>query len=950
MKTGNRRTVLSLVTATFVAASCLLTFAQQPAPAPRPAATAPLTEKIPVDQRITTGRFANGLRYYIRANGKPEDRAELRLAVNAGSVLEDDDQRGLAHFVEHMAFNGTKNFPKLDIVNFVQSIGMRFGNDLNAYTSFDETVYMLQVPTDKPEVLDKAMLILGDWAQNVTFDPAEIDKERGVVMEEWRLGRGAQGRLRDKQFPVLLQGSRYADRLPIGTPEVLQKFPHNRLKQFYTDWYRPDLMAVVAVGDFDVPAIQALIKKHFEPIPAAKSPKPRPAYPVPGHKGTAYTIATDAELGGTSVQVYHTMPARDQSTVASYRQQQIVDHLFTGMLNQRYQEIALKPGAPFLGAFANIGAFVRTADSTTLSAGVREGGVEAGLDALFTEAARVAKFGFTPSEFERQKTDTLRSFERLIAEKDNQQSGTLAAEYIRNFTTTEPIPGILYEYELYKRFLPQIALNEVNALAKNWAPDENRIVVVSAPQKPGAAPPTQARLAAVMASASTKELKPYEDTTTAAPLLATVPAPGTIVSTTAKEPFGITEWKLSNGATVVLKPTTFKQDEILMRAFSPGGTSLASDQDFVAAQTSAQVAAAGGVGAFSAIDLRKALTGKVANVGPAIGDVSEELSGSASPKDLETMFQLIYLRFTQPRSDPTIFSVMTEQTKVALANQRNQPEFVFGEAMSSAMWGDNIRTRPLTPERVDEMNLAKSMAFYKDRFSDASDFTFVFVGTFEPATMKPLVEKYVATLPSTKRQETWRDVGLRRATGVVTRRVNKGIEPKSETVITFSGPFQYTQQNRVTMRAMGMVLEGLLREALREDLGGTYGVSVSPGYTKIPRQEYTVTISFGSAPDRADALVDTIFQKISDLKANGPSTRDLNSIREIMQRDYETSSKQNGFLLREIATRYQYGEDLKDLFSLPDYYAKLDGTMVQEAAKQYFNTNNYVKVQLFPEK
>ena len=950
MLLGRRFPSAILIIALFVMLAAGVGIArQQPNPASS-AATAPLNQAIPVDPSITTGRFANGLKYYIRKNAKPEDRAELRLALNAGSVLEDDDQRGLAHFVEHMAFNGTKNFPKLDIVNFVQSIGMRFGNDLNAYTSFDETVYQLQVPTDKPEVLERAMLILGDWAQNVTFDPAEIDKERGVVLEEWRLGRGAEGRLRDKQFPVILQGSRYADRLPIGTPEILRNFSHSRLIQYYKDWYRPDLMAVVAVGDFEVPAIEALIKKHFEPIPAAVSPRPRPAYPVPDHPGTNYAIATDPELQGTSVSVYHTMPARDQSTVGAYRQQLIVEQLFTNMLNERYQEIALKPGAPFLGAGAGIGAFVRTADASSLSAGVKEGGVEAGLDSLFTEAARVAKFGFTASEFERAKTNALRRFERLIAEKDNQTSAPLAAEYIRNFTTTEPIPGIAYEYELYKRFLPQISLNEMNALARLWAPDRNRVVVVSAPEKAGVTQPTQARLAAVMTAAAAKDLTAYADTTTTAPLLAAAPKPGSIVSTTNKEQFGITEWTLSNGATVVLKPTTFKQDEILLRAFSPGGTSLASDQDFVSAQTAGQVAAAGGLGQFSAIDLRRVLTGKAASVGPAIGEVSEELSGSASPKDLETMFQLLYMRFTAPREDPTIFQVMKEQTKIALANQQNSPDFAFHVAMTEAMWGNHPRARPMTPARVDEMNLEKSMTFYKDRYKDASDFTFVFVGAFDLATMRPFVEKYVASLPSIKRTETWRNVDMHRATGVVSRRVNKGIEPKSDTVITFSGPFQYDQKHRIDLRMLTMVLEGRLREALREDLGGTYGVSVSPGFSKIPRQEYTVTVSFGSAPDRADALVDTIFKKIDELKITGPNERELASFREILLRDYESNTKTNGFFMREIATRYQFGEDVSALFNLPRFYNALTPGGVQDTAKQYLNTNNYVKVQLFPEK
>jgi zinc protease len=541
--------------------------------------------------------------------------------------------------------------------------------------------------------------------------------------------------------------------------------------------------------------------------------------------------------------------------------------------------------------------------------------------------------------------------ERAMAERENQQSAALAAEYIRNFTTTEPIPGLAYEYELYKRFVPEISLNEMNALARTWAPDRNRVVVVSAPDKPGVALPTEASLATVMSSAPTTVLTAYEAAVTARPLVEAMPRRGTVVATTNRDAWGITEWRLSNGVLVVVKPTTFRQDEVLVRAFSPGGTSLAGDADFIAAETAAQVVNAGGAGSFNAIDLDKMVrgAGKLAAAGTGIDDYFEEVNGSASPRDLETLFQLIHLRFTQPRADPTIFSVMTEQTRVALANQRNQPEFALSEAFSSAMWQNHLRARPMTAERIDEMNLDKSIAFYRERFADASDFTFVFVGNVDLAALRPLVETYLASLPAASRKESWRDVGMRRATGVVERRVNKGIEPKSETRIVFSGPFQYDQQHRVNIRAMSMVLDGLLRDALREDLGGTYGVSVSAGYAKIPEPQYTLSIGFGSAPDRADALVKAAFQKIEELKTDGPSDRDVNNIREILLREYETSSRQNGFLLREITSRYQHGEDLTDLFGLPDYYAKLNGAAIQEAARRYFNMNNYVKVQLFPE-
>ena len=941
-----------------VGAACLTAttlVAQQPAPAsPQAAAasgaaTAPLTSAIPFDSQVTTGRFANGLRYYIRKNKKPEQRAELRLVVNAGSLLEETDQRGLAHFVEHMAFNGTKNFPKQETVKFLESIGMRFGPSVNAFTSFDETVYMLEVPTDKPDVLDKAFLILEDWAHNVSFEPEEIDKERGVITEEWRLRRGAGARMQDKQFPILFKGSRYAERLPIGDMEVVQSFKHERLKKFYADWYRPELMAVVAVGDFDKAAIETLIKNHFETIAKSPATKLRPTYNVPEQPGTLYAIATDKEASGTSVAVYSKMPARDQTTIGAYRQQ-MVERLFAGMLSARYSEIAQKPDAPFLGAGAGRGQFVRPLEVSTLSAAVKEDGIERGLEALFTEALRVEKFGFTATELDRIKRNIMRGLERAVAEKANTPSSSLADEYVRNFTEKEPSPGIEYEMALHARFLPEITLAEVNGLAKQWVPDKNRVVMVNAPDKTGLTIPDETKLASVITSASRKDLTAYVDTVGTQPLLDNAPAHGDIAKATTKDAFGITEWDLSNGVKVVLKPTTFKEDEVLFQAFSPGGTSLAPDEDFVPAQTAAQVVANGGVGKYSAVELRKMLTGKVASARPFIGELEEGIRGSASKKDLETMFQLIYLAFTQPRADADIFKVMTASTKSQLANQKATPEFAFAETLNAILTQDHPRARLMTPETIDKMNLDKSFAFYKDRFSDASDFTFVFVGSFDIDTMKPLVTQYLASLPATHRKETWKDIGVKKPTGVVEKRVDKGLEPKSRAEIVFSGSFPYNQEQRVAIRAMAEVLEVRLRESLREDLGGTYSVSASAGYTKIPRPEYSVTISFGCSPDRTAELVKGVFKEIEQLKANGPTDKQVADVKETFLRDQETNMKTNGYLLAQIGARYQYGEDLTSLFNMAEYYNKIDAATVREAARQYLKTDNFVEVTLFPEK
>jgi zinc protease len=917
--------------------------------ASNPLQTLALNQTLPVDAQITVGTLSNGLRYYIRANKMPENRAELRLVVNAGSVLEDNDQLGLAHFVEHMAFNGTKRFAKDEIVKFMESIGMRFGPSLNAFTGFDETVYMLQVPTDKPEVMQKAFMILEDWAHNLSFDPKEIDKERGVIVEEWRLGRGANARMQDQQFPVLLSGSRYAERLPIGKKEIIESFNYDALKRFYADWYRPDLMSVIAVGDFDKAAVEGLIKEHFASLPATVTPRLRPTYGVPDHPETLYAIATDKEATMTMVAVYNKLPLRDPTTVGAYRQE-IVEQLYTGMLNRRYSELAQKPDPPFMGAGSGLGLFVRSKEAFTLSAMVKEGGIERGLDALFTEADRVSRFGFTPTELERQKRDVMRNYERLFAERDKRPSATLAAEYMRNFTQKEPIPGITLEFELCKRFLPEITLDEINKLGKEWTSERSRVVLASEPQKEGLAVPDGPKLAAVIKSAVGKEITPYVDTAGDQPLMEKLPESGKIIKATTKDAYGITEWELANGVKVVLKPTTNKQDEIVFRATSPGGTSLASDQDYVAASTAGQVIASGGLGKFNAIELRKVLSGKVASVRPVIGELEEGISGSASVKDLETMFQLIYLTFTQPRADPAIFGVLTAQMKSMLANQKASPDFAFNEALQMALTQNHLRARPMTPEMVDEMNLEKSFAFYKDRFADAGDFTFVFVGSFEPATMKPFVEQYLGALPSSHRDETWKNVGITSPKGVVQKTVKKGMEPQSQAAIVFTGPFKYTQEQRIAIRSLSLVLDTRLRETLREDLSGTYGVNAGYSYAKYPEEKYSFSISFGCNPERTEELIKAVFREIETLKANGPTEKQANDAREAQLRDLETNMKQNSYLLAQIYLKYQQNEDLKDFFGLPEFYKELSATMIHEAARGYLNTNNYVQVTLFPEK
>lgn len=912
-------------------------------------ATIALDQQLPLDPAVTAGQLPNGLRYFIRTTKRPEKRAELRLVVDVGSIVEEKDQLGLAHFVEHMAFNGTKHFPKQETVTFLESLGMRFGPSVNASTSFDETIYMLQVPTDKPEVLDRSFLILEDWAHGQTFDPAEIDKERGVIREEWRLRRGAGARMQDKQFPIMLKGSRYAERLPIGTMDVIDNFKHERLTQFYKDWYRPDLMTVVAVGDFDRTAVEGMIKAHFARIAPATTPKPRPTYPVPDHPGTLYAIATDPEASSANVTVFSKMALRDPRTVGAYRRE-IVERLFSSMLGARFMELAQKPDAPFVGAGGGRGLFVRTKSLSTLSALVKGDAVEKALDVLFTETERVARFGFTPGELDRTKQNVMTALTRAVKEKDNTPAGAIASELVRHVTDREPVPGIEFEFALYRRFMPGITLAEINALAREWAPDGSRVIAVSAPEKPGFTVPDEKRLAAVVASIPTREITAYVDTVDATALLEPLPEPKAIVKTETKPAFGITEWQLPNGVKVVLKPTDFREDEIIFRATSYGGSSLASDAHYVPASSASAVVSAGGLGRFSQVELGKKMTGKSASASAFIGDYEESLSGSASKKDLETMFQLIHLRFLQPRADPNAFNVMQGRMKSSIPLQRASPGFLFSEALTSALNGNHLRRRLPSLEVVEAMNLDQSMAFYKDRFADAGDFTFVFVGSIDLEAIKPLVERYLGSLPTSGRKESWKDTGVRFARGVIERRVEKGVEPKSQAAIVFTGDFLYNQDQRVVISALGEVLEARLHETLREDLGGTYGVGANANYTRIPVPEYTVSINFSCAPDRTEELVKAVFAQVERLKSAGPTEKQVNDAREKLLRDYETNQKQNGYWLTQLSGRYQSGEPVDSLFSLPDYYRKLTPALIQDAAKRYLNPANVVKVMLFPEK
>jgi zinc protease len=910
-----------------------------------------LSQQMPLDPEVVVGTLPNGLRYYVRANGKPAHRAELRLVVKAGSVLEDADQQGLAHFVEHMEFEGTRHFPRQSIVDFLSSLGLSLGPDANAATGYDDTQYTLRVPTDVPNVIDRALLVLEDWAQAASFDQSSIDRQRGIVLAEWRMHLGATERTQDKIHRVQLEGSRYADRTPIGNPDVIEHAQRDQLMRFYHDWYRPDLMAVIVVGDVDRDAIVAMLKEHFSSLSPPSPERPRPVFDVPEHPGTRYAIVTDRETTATAVQISDLRPARNQGSVGGYREL-MIDQLFSAMLGARLDEVAQSANAPFVRAAANRELFPapRTRDEAVLEAIVSNQGIARGLEALVIELQRVARFGFTATELARAKQAMMLGFERVVTESPDRESPSRADEYTRNFLNGEALPTIWQELAFHRRFVPGISLTEVNALTTDWFPDQNRLIVVSAADSAGTVLPDQAQLAAAVNAAFATPLTPYVDTAATQALMSAPPPRGAIVKTTVRAA-GITEWTLSNGATVVLRPTTLKADQVLFRAVAPGGTSLAGDADFIPARVADTVIPAGGAGPFNAITLDKILAGKAVSVVPFVSEIDQGMRGGSTPQDLETMFQLLYLRFTQPRADPTSFAAVASQARVLLANRMASPDVVFQQTIDAVLSGNSPWRQPETPETVERWNLAASYAFYKARFADASNFTFVFVGSFTPEAIKPLVETYVASLPATHAHETWRDLGIVPPAGVVERTVEKGIAPKSQVAIVFSGPFDYNDEHRLALRTMTLVLESRLFDAIRQELGGTYSITVSPHSEKAPRLQYGVRIDWTCDPARTAALVHRVFDEIAFVRTTLLSTAQMARIRETLLRDFERNSQENGYLLNEISRRYEDGDaaNVAAVDNLPERIAALTGDAIQQAAQGYLNTDRHVTVILMPE-
>lgn len=909
-------------------------------------------QPMPVDPKVKIGRLSNGLTYYIRQNKKPEQRVELRLVVNSGSVLEDEDQQGLAHFMEHMNFNGTKRFPKNELVSYLQSIGVEFGADLNAYTSFDETVYMLPVPTDKPGLVDKGLQILEDWAHNALLDSLEIEKERGVVIEEWRLSRGADERMMKQTLPVQYQGSKYAERLPIGKIESLRNFSHAALKRFYTDWYRPDLQAIIIVGDIDVNDMEQKVKETFGDIPAATAPRKRETFPVPDHTEVLTVVAKDKETAFPSVEVLFKKDPLPETTIGDYVRY-MNEMLFTGMLNNRFREVTLKPNPPFVGAGSYYGeSYARTKDAYQLFANTSDTGMARSLYALMEENRRVLLYGFTPSEFELQKKQIQSFYDRIFNEREKEESYKYADEYAGNFLVNEPIPGIEWEYDFVKQHLSSVTLQDVNNLAAQWITKNNMVVTLNAPEKEGVKIPSAAEVSSVLSAVDIAAIEPYKEKVLATSLIDPGKLKqGKIISSKTDEELGTTTIKLANGATVLLKPTNFKNDEILFRAFSKGGHSLVKDADYYSAINAANIVVQSGVGNFSAIDLGNMLKGKNTSLTPTIGTYSEGMSGNTIPKETETLLQLIHLYFTAPKKDAAAFESFKTRQKQLYANIAANPQIYFSGEFQKIMTQNHPRAGALPkPTDFDKINLDRSIQIYKERFSNAGDFTFLFTGSFDEDSIKPLLEKYIGSLPAIAKKESYRDLGIRPPKGKVDKVITKGEDPKSLVNLVFTVPAVYNNNEAYALLSLGELMNIKLVEQLREEKGGVYGVSAYGGMNRIPYSSSTFNISFPCAPENADTLTAAALDELRKIIKTGVSAEDLEKIKEQQKRKLEVDIKQNIFWSNNLFDAYFYGTKPSDILNKQKMIDNLSSKIIQDAAKKYINLNSYIRATLKPAK
>ncbi len=903
---------------------------------------------LPFDNEVKTGKLSNGFQYYIRRNVEPKDRVTMYLATKVGSILETEEQVGLAHFLEHMNFNGLKHFPKNELVNYLQKAGVRFGSDLNAYTGFDQTVYQLPIPSDDPELLKNGLQVMRDWAQDALLNEEEIDKERGIVLEEMRGGRGASQRMRDKYLPIMLNNSRYSNRLPIGTEANIKGFPYASLRSFHKDWYRPDLQAIIIVGDIDVAAMESEIKRLFSDLKTPANAPKREEYQVPLLDANQFIAVTDPEMTYTVGQLTIKHKEQKVKTVRDFRAN-LLKSVYNDMLNARLGELAQSANPPFIQASVGIGGFIGGLDAYNAVFVAKPGAFETGFKALARELERVERHGFTESEFKRAITTIRKGTEMAYVERDKKKSDSYVNSYLNHYLEDSPALSNEDSYSLYKQLLPTLTLHEVNKLGKQYYVDNNRDMIIMAPENEKANLPDEQQVKTWFKDIEGEQIAAYDDKVSDLPMLAKEPVAGSISASKDIAAVASKELTLSNGVRVVLKPTTFKNDEILISAYSPGGTSLYSDSDYFTASQAADLVNSSGIGQLNTIELQKYLTGKNLNISPYISERAEGISGHSDKEGLKTAFEMIYGYFTAPRIEDDAFQSTITKTLSMIANRASNPNFVFSQAVMQSLYNGNIRRTPISEDDVKKIDQARALEIYKDRFADASDFTFTIVGSFTEEEIKPYLEQYLAALPASKRKEEAKDLGIYEPKKGFEKVVHKGQEEKATAVLSFYGDYSYNEQENLNMDALESVLTIKLLERLREEESGVYGTSARASTSKYPKNRFSFTVSFGTAVDKYQALIASTLDEISKVKKNGPLEEDLAKFKIEQKRQLELSLKENRFWMSQLSGAYQRNEDPTYITHYLDALDKISVDSVKAVANKYLKEEQLFKFILLPD-
>lgn len=912
-----------------------------------------LNDPIPVGPQVTKGQLPNGLTYYIQQNTKPARKTELRLVVKAGSAMEDDDQKGLAHLLEHMAFNGSTHFKKHELISYLQSMGLKFGADLNAYTSFNETVYILPLPTTKPREIAMGMQVLEDWAHGLTLNTEDIDAERAIVVEELRLGKGLQDRITKQTLPKLFQGSKYAERLPIGNEHDLKTFKPESLRRFYKDWYRPNLMAVVAVGDFDPVAMEALIKKQFSSLKNPSPERPTPVLDVPANRVQDALVITDPENSNESVQVvYPVVPALDAIRLKDYRND-AVELLFNNLLEQRFALVTQKEVPPFIGGGARMQKSMPGYKAFSMSAGLNRQGLKSAVDALVQETERARVQGFTEMELVRVKKNYLSNLQQAYTERTKTESNVYAEEYIRNFLVNESIPGIVEEMRINKELLPTITLAEMNAYAKTVLPTKNAPALVmysGASNHP--ATPTKDELIALLNNAFSQPLRAKDISDDAeAPFLASLPKAGSIVSTTRHEALNTTEYKLSNGLRVLVKPTAFKEGQIILSATRFGGQSLYGTQDKFNANYATTVAAAMGLGPHSPTELTNILAGKMASLNVGMSLYSESVVGQSTPEDVETMLEALHLRFAPMRKDPALFAAFVSRSQDATQHARARPEVAFSDAVTKALFQGHPRAIS-SPEPSDftKISLDRVAEIYNERFGSAKGFDFVLVGNIEEDQLKSWLEKYFATLPTGDIATTFRDLGVRTPSKSVTVNVNAGSEPKSLVLMSFAGTAPVSDVHQLRMQVLMEVLNLRIMDVLREKKTLIYSGGINGSVAYVPYEQYFVRASLPGSPDNVEAIVAAMEHEIRTLQKEGPTREEMGKVMANWLSVQAKQEQDNEYWMAQLQSRTLYKKPLESALNWVNLAMDITQADIQQAAYDYLPLDNYVRAVLSPAK